>query len=386
MPAFAKTPHYDAVVVGARCAGASTAMLLARQGAKVLVVDHDRPGTDTMSTHALMRGAVMQLDRWGMLDGILATDVQPIRRTSFYYGAETIDVDIRPAHGTEALYAPRRKVLDSALASAAQDAGASFRYGVGCSGLIHADDGRVTGVRLKSASGEPEAVAADIVIGADGRRSSVARHAGAEVLRRSANASAAVYGYFYGLPNRGYRWYWEHEMAGGIIPTNGAQSCVFLSMPYERFIAELRGKGYAGFQTAMASHLPALAGDMAGARLTGHLVAFQGEQGYVRQSHGPGWALVGDAAYFKDPLTAHGITDAFRDAEILADAVLAGRPGDYPPIRDALSGEFFRLTDQIAAFDWTMDELKEMHAGINRAMKIGQNWIAENFREMPRAA
>ena len=89
--------HYDAIVVGGRCAGAATAMLLARGGMRVLVVEAARPGTDTLSTHALMRGGVLQLHRWGLLDAVVDAGTPAIRSTEFAYGDEIETVDIRPA-------------------------------------------------------------------------------------------------------------------------------------------------------------------------------------------------------------------------------------------------------------------------------------------------
>lgn len=386
MPIPTPQPRYDAVIVGARCAGASTAMLLARKGARVLVVDRDQHGADTMSTHALMRSAVLQLHRWGVLEDLRKSGVPAIRKTSFFYGSETVEVDIAPAHGTYALYAPRRTVLDATLVDAASRAGAEIRFGTGCRSLVFNDDGRVTGVEIESGTGRSDVVWADIVIGADGRHSSVARRVSAQTQRRSEHASAVSYGYFSGLPNLGYRWYWDRGVAGGIIPTNDGLSVVFFAAAPETFRDHLSQRDEAGLLSAIATRLPRMAGDLSGAQLTGRLVTFRGEHGYVRQSQGPGWALVGDAGYFKDPITAHGITDALRDSEILADAIIAGRPADYPQTRDALSADFFRLTDSIAAYDWTFDSLKSMHMDLNRAMKSTQSWIVENLPPLPLAA
>lgn len=378
--------RYDAIIVGARCAGASTAMLLARQGARVLVVDHDQPGTDTMSTHALMRGAVLQLHRWGVLDRIRACGTPPIRRTSFFYGRETVDVDIAPVLGTDALYAPRRTVLDAALVEAAAASGAEFRFGTGCKGLLRDDAGRVAGIEIQSADGRGVKLLADLVIGADGRRSAVARDVGAAVLRRAANTSAVVYGYFVGLENLGYRWFWAPRAGGGIIPTNDGLSCVFLAMAPDAFAENLPCRDAAGFAAAVASRLPVMAEHLTGAPLASRPVTFRGETGYMRQVTGPGWALVGDAGYFKDPITAHGITDALRDAEILARAIASGRPETYAATRDRLSGDFFRLTGKIASYGWTLEDLKSLHIDLNRAMKGTQSWILDNFASLPHAA
>lgn len=372
--------HYDAIVVGARCAGAATAMLLARSGAKVLCVDYGQPGTDTLSTHTLMRVAVIQLHRWGVLPAIQDAQTPPVRTTRFHYGDEAIDVSIRPAFGTDALFAPRRTILDLALVRAATEASVTFRFGTACVGLVHGADGRVEGARLKGPEGREEVLRAGIVIGADGRRSSVARHVGARTMKRGEHATSTVYGYFDGLPQDGFHWHYAPGAAGGVIPTNDGLSCVFLSLPPSVFRQELRGKGEAGFRATAARDIPGLGRALGDARLASPMYAFAGEPGFMRDAQGPGWALVGDAAYFKDPVTAHGITDALRDAEILADAIIAGSPQDYPAIREALVAEFFRITDEIASFRWSLDEIRTHHVALNTAMKLGQTWILDHSR------
>ncbi|WP_347311667.1 NAD(P)/FAD-dependent oxidoreductase [Defluviimonas sp. SAOS-178_SWC] len=377
--------YYDAVIVGARCAGAATALLLARQGARVLVVDHDQPGSDTMSTHALMRGAVIQLKKWGVLDTLIRAGTPAIRRTSFLYGDQVFDVDIKPEHGVDALYAPRRSLLDATLAEAAGATGAEFRYGTGCTGLLFDEARRVRGVTLRAPSGATEEVCAGIVIGADGRRSAVARYVGATVSRQATNSIACVYAYMSGLPNHGYRWHFAPGAAGGIIPTNEGLSCVFAAVA-PGVLAEARTNGTASHEALIARHLPVLADEIAGAAPVERPVTFPGSYGYFRQSAGPGWALVGDAGYFRDPLTAHGITDALRDAEVLADAVVRGNVGAYPTLRDALSSEFFEITDQIAALDWSMEEIQRHHYRLNKVMKANQDRIAGIGGALPRAA
>ena len=170
---------YDALVVGARCAGAATAMLMARQGMRVLVIDRGGYGTDTISTHALMRGGVLQLHRWGILPRLQEAGTPPVRETTFHYGDEATTVVIKPSNGVDALYAPRRTLLDRTLVDAARDAGATVRHGQTLIGLTHRSDGRVCGATVRDADGNAMRVAADLVVGADGVGSSVARLTGA---------------------------------------------------------------------------------------------------------------------------------------------------------------------------------------------------------------
>src|SRR4051794_15756966 len=192
-----RASSYDVVVVGARVAGASTAMLLARAGLRVLVVDKARAGTDTLSTHALMRGGVLQLHRWGVLDAVVAAGTPAVRHTVFHIDEERTDISIRPAYGVDALYAPRRFILDRLLSEAALEAGADVRYGVHATGLVWRDR-RVTGVVLREPGGAERVVHADLVIGADGARSRVAAWVQARLLRTASATAAGVYGYFRG--------------------------------------------------------------------------------------------------------------------------------------------------------------------------------------------
>ncbi len=376
---------YDVIVVGARCAGASTAMLLARKGVKVLVVDHDQPGTDTISTHALMRAGVFQLRKWGLLHAIIGAQTPAVRRTSFIYDGEALDIDLKDEDGIAALYAPRRTLLDATLANAAAIAGAELRYGTGFSGFVTDDEGRVIGAKVRTPTGAIEQVRAPLVIGADGRRSAVARAAGAQVTRAAQNSISCLYQYVGGLPNRGYRWHFAPGAAGGVIPTNDGQSCVFVAVPPE-VQADLRKAGPLKLDKIANRFVPALNDDLAGAEAASVPVLFPGLPGFFRQSAGPGWALVGDAGHFRDPITAHGITDALRDAEILADAVIAGTVADYPALRDSLSSKFFALTDRLAGLDWTMGEVQNIHHALNRAMKANQRWVAGTNRDLPIAA
>jgi 2-polyprenyl-6-methoxyphenol hydroxylase-like FAD-dependent oxidoreductase len=366
------SPSYDAVVVGARCAGAATAMLLARRGLRVLVVDRGRYGTDTLSTHALMRGGVLQLHRWGVLEALEATDTAPIRTTSFHYGDEVIDIAIKPRDGVQALYAPRRTVLDALLVDAAKEAGAEVAYGARLVDLTRSDDNRVCGIVLKDHEGGTFRIESGITIGADGMRSTLAGLVGAEPYRLGRHASGVVYGYWTGLEVEGYHWYYRPGVSAGYIPTSHGQTCIFASVPAQRFHEEIRFDTVAGYHRVLAECSTDLAAAVSAADLVGNFRGFPGQVGYFRQSWGPGWALVGDAAYFKDPLTAHGITDALRDAELLARAVADGSEGalsDYQNRRDELALGLFDITDAIASFEWDLPAVMRLHRSLSDEMK-----------------
>ncbi len=378
--------QYDAIIIGARCAGAATAMQLARGGERVLVLERGQPGSDTMSTHALMRGAVIQLDRWGLLDRVIASGAPEVTRTRFSYGSEVIDLDIRPSHGTRSLIAPRRYVLDNLLAIAAEEAGAEIRYGASFVDLVRDPYGQIEGVIYDSAERRQQAYA-PLVIGADGRRSRVARRVHARVLKKATHTTNCIYAYVKGLPNEGYQWFYQEALGTGAIPTHNGEHCVFASSTPQRLRGLVRAMGS---EEALLHLLreanPEFGHQLASAKMVTHPVIYGGDPGFLREAAGPGWALVGDAGYFKDPLTAHGITDAFRDAEVLSQAILSGQSlYDYEAARNACSAELFEVTDRIAALDWSLDELKGLHLRLNEIMKAEQAMIAGE-RDMPLAA
>lgn len=363
--------RYDVVIAGGRCAGAATAMLLARSGLRVLVVDPMRRGSDTLSTHALMRAAVLQLARWGLLDRLRAAGTPTIGSTTFHYGGESITVPIKNRDGVDGLYAPRRTVLDPILLDAAETAGAEIALGHAVVGLRCDGDGRVRGATIAGAEGGEVEVAADVVIGADGVRSRIAGLVGAVEEQVAGSATASIYGYHRDLGVEGFHWYYQVGASVGAIPTNDGDTCVFASLPPTRFEAS-RSKGLETvFREVLQQVSPEFAARVAGTARSSKLRGFAGVRGYLRRSAGPGWALVGDAGYFKDPLTAHGITDALRDAELLARSVVAG--GDdalagYQRTRDGLVRGLFAVTDRIASFDWDLEEVKALHLGLSREM------------------
>jgi flavin-dependent dehydrogenase len=358
---------FDAIIVGARCAGAATALVLARAGARVLVVDRGVYGSDTLSTHALMRGGVLQLDRWGLLPAVVAAGTPPVRTTTFSYAAQDVTVSIEPRYGVTALYAPRRTVLDRILVDAARASGAEIEYGVRVDDVRMDDLGRVRGIHTDRL-GE---VKADVVIGADGLHSTIARRVGAEPVLEGRHATGVLYTYWEGLQSDAFYWGYRHEAGIGVIPTNGGASCVFIAVPSGRFHDEVRGDALAAYRRFIREAMPELDARLAGVRRVEQVRGFGGHRGCIRRSSGPGWALVGDAAYFKDPLTAHGITDALRDAELLARAIIAGTPdalSTYETTRLELSKGLFEVTDAIVSFANTDAQLQELHRALSTEM------------------
>ena len=367
-----RSQGYDVVVIGARCAGAATAMLLARRGLRVLAVDRDRYGTDTLSTHALMRAGVLQLHHWGILEKVKAAGTPTVRSTSFHYADAAVEVQIKPQDGVDGLYAPRRTVIDTLLVDAARESGAEVAYGTRLIDLARSADGRVCGVCLRDSDGRESKIAAELVIGADGVRSTVADLVGTECYHTGRHATGSVFSYWSGTEIDGYHWYFRPGVSVGAIPTNGGLICIFVSVPQSRFHDEVRRDKAAGHQRVLMECDPDLASVVQGAERAERYRGFAGQVGFFRQSYGPGWALVGDAGYFKDPLTAHGITDALIDSELLARAAVDGTEGvfaDYQRARDDRAMGLFEVTDAIASFTWDLTKLQHLHLALSDEMQ-----------------
>ncbi len=368
--------RHDVVIVGARCAGAATAMLLAKRGLNVLVLERARLGSDTLSTHALLRGGAVQLRRWGLLDRIAAAGTPAIRRTLFHYGDDdTITVSIKPAVGVDALYAPRRTLLDRVLVDAAISAGAQVKFGVDVTGLERDSTGRVVGVVGRDRRGDLLQAHGWLTVGADGARSLVARDVEAATVRTGVGSGAIVYGYWGGLDVTGYEWFYRPGGTAGLIPTNDGAVCVFAGTSTHRFQRELAGDVRAGYLRLLK--------EVTGAdvRLDAtppprRLHAHPGHPSYVRKPWGPGWALVGDAGLYLDPLGTHGITDALRDAQLLSHAVAAVLRGEeevtafshYEARRDRIAGPMFSAVDELASYQWTSTSVRRPLQELSSAM------------------
>ena len=189
----------DVVIVGARCAGAATAMLLARAGHDVVMIDRAALPSDTTSTHSLSRGAVVQLSRWGLLDAVLDSGAPPIHTVDFHrydvHGHQVARHVIKDKAGVDLVLAPRRHELDRVLAEAAINAGSRLLDGTTVRAVVQDVRGRATGVRAVTEDGELLDVHARLVIGADGMRSKVARHVAAPITERHAPGGVCLYTY-----------------------------------------------------------------------------------------------------------------------------------------------------------------------------------------------
>ena len=318
---------FDAIVVGARCAGSATAMLLARNGYRVLLVDKGRFPSDTLSTHYIHQPGIAKLHRWGLLDKVVASGCPPVERQIFDAGPFALHAAPPGVDGITVGYAPRRTVLDKILVDAAVAAGAELRERFSVTELSM-DGDRVSGVRGRSEGGSTVTENARIVIGADGVHSAVARLVDAPVYNAVPAASCAYYAYWSDVDVTTAELYPRPGRMVIAAPTNDALTLVIVYWPQSDF-ERVRADIDRHFMDAVAQ-VPALAERVrAGTRAE----KFRGSgdlRNFFRRPYGPGWALVGDAAYHKNPITAQGISDAFRDAELIAGAIDDGFAGRSP--------------------------------------------------------
>ncbi|MGA4861581.1 NAD(P)/FAD-dependent oxidoreductase [Streptomyces lavendulocolor] len=365
-------PDHDVVVVGARCAGAPTAMLLARRGHRVLLVDRATFPSDTVSTHLIHPPGLAALDRWGLLERVVATGCPPIDTYAFDLGPFTITGS--PAgEGFEASYAPRRTVLDKILVDAAAASGAEVREGFTVERIL-SDGGTVTGIAGHDRAHRPAAAHARIVVGADGLHSSVARAVGAVGYAEKPRINAYYYAYWAGLPMRGvFEAYDREDRALAAWPTNDDLTLVICGWPMRDFMANR--DDVEGNYHATLARVPAFAQRVAAATRAERFVGM-GVPNYFRIPYGPGWALVGDAGYLKDPITAQGIQDAFRDAERCAGAIDDALTGRRPfeeamraaqEERDAQVMSMYEFTAQFATMEPPPPEMREMLYAASRS-------------------
>lgn len=361
---------YDAIVVGARCAGSPTAMLLARKGYRVLLVDRAGFPSDSLSTHYIHQPGVARLARWGLLDSVIASNCPPARQQCFDAGPFTLCGTPTAVDGVKDAYAPRRTVLDSILVDAAATAGAEVREHFSVSEIV-TEGSRVIGIRGRAAGGSPVLEKARIVIGADGLHSLVARQVQAPTTLLRPTYTCAYFTYFSELPVAGAELYPRPGRMIIAAPTNDAQAFVIVYWPHAMFHqvrADIAGHFFAALDLA-----PSLAERVRQARQSERFRGTGDLRNFFRRPYGPGWALVGDAGYHKDPITAQGISDAFRDAELLAEAIddgLAGRStldealAEYERRRDAAAMAIFEMTCQLATLEPPPAEMEQLFGAL----------------------
>jgi 2-polyprenyl-6-methoxyphenol hydroxylase-like FAD-dependent oxidoreductase len=349
----------DVVVVGGRCAGAPTAMLLARAGLTVRLVERATSLGDVVSGHMIKSAGAARLQAWGLLGRVLDTGCPPITSAALWRDGHPNPLP--PVAGALPPLAPRRTALDAVLLDAAREAGVQVELGTAVAG-IRRRAGRVTGVET-SAGPRP----ARLVVGADGRHSRVARLVGATAYQHVAPVTCSYYTYWRGMPAGGLHVWAERNAFIGMFPTHGHLHLVFIQVPHREF-GMIRQCSRAYYEHAIRQ--PGLAG-LVGSGVIAEALRGTGDlPTFFRTSAGPGWVLAGDAGHHKDPLIARGITDAFRDAGLITAAATAGWDSGldealaaYPAARDARARPLSDANLAVAALN--LD-----------AAELGQAWLA----------
>ena len=338
---------YDAIVVGARVAGSPTAMLLAREGHRVLLVDRATFPSDTLSTHYIHQSGIASLARWGLVPRVRAAGAPAIRDYTLDLGPFALRGTPPPLGDVADAYSLRRVVLDQILVEAAAEAGVEVREGFPVDELV-TEGGRVTGVRSRGITER-----APIVIGADGLNSFVARAVDAPTYNDQGTLTFAYYTYWEGVEMSGAELYPRPGRMIVAAPTNDGQVVTIVLWPRDEF-HDVRADVERHFDEALEL-APDLAARVRAGRRADRFRGTAQLPNFYRRPHGDGWALVGDAGYHKDPILALGIGDAFRDAELLTDAVHAGLSGSAP-LAESLAG-YERLRNERSApgFQSTVD-------------------------------
>jgi flavin-dependent dehydrogenase len=316
---------YDVLIVGARVAGASLALLLGQRGYRVLLIDRDRFPSDTLSTHFMGTAAVPLLAKLGVLDDVEAGGFRRMTRTRTWVEDCLFEGPIAP-DGSYAL-APRRDCLDATLIRHAVSRGSvEFWEGAVAEGLIE-EEGRVVGARI-SRSGQRHTVRARVVVGADGKYSKVAAWVRAACYNEVPAMRPGYYGYYHGvgaLTETALELFYSQRRIGFIFPMQPGVDCLGLALQPDEFDV-FRKSPRQAFEDCFRT-LSGMTARLEGARLEGKLRGMRGVDNCMRVPYGPGWALTGDAGCLKDPITGIGIEDALKQAFLLADALAATLAG-----------------------------------------------------------
>jgi 2-polyprenyl-6-methoxyphenol hydroxylase-like FAD-dependent oxidoreductase len=364
------TKAFDAIIIGARCAGSSTAMLLARKGYRVLLVDRATFPNDTVSTHILHPLGVRMLSKWGLLDRLAETGCPPIHTYTFDFGPFVIS----GAPGTReapVAYCPRRTILDKLLVDAAAQSGVELREGFTAEEILF-DDGRAIGIRGRSKRGDSTVAHAHVIVGADGRHSFTAEAVRPECYDEKPPLLAAYYSYWSGIPLVGrFENYIRDKRGFAAAPTHDGLTMVIVGWPYAEFADFKKDieKNYLGTIELAPAFADRLHGGKRESRFAGAAVP-----SYFRKPYGPGWVLVGDSGYNRDFITGQGIMDAFHDAEVCAialDRALSGTQtfnaamSEYQRTRDARVKAMYDFTCQLATLEAPSADMQQLFGAVH---------------------
>jgi len=357
---------YDVIVVGARCAGSPTAMLLGRLGYRVLLVDRATFPSDAPRCHFIQPPGVARLQRWGLLEKIKASNCPSIPAVRFDVGPFVLFSSSPSTDGGVRSYGPRRTVLDNILVDAAAEAGVEVREGFAVQEVLM-DGDHVTGIKGRTLDGTTVTEKTGIVVGADGMRSIVARFVQAPTYNAKPALTCAYFAYWSGVPVDGIEIYERPQRVIFAFPTNDDLTCIAMECPvqeFQTFRADIEGNVLKTMALA-----PSLAERVQSGRREERFMGSGDLPQFYRKPYGPGWALVGDASYHKDPYLAQGISDAFRDAELVTEAIDAGLSGrlglaealgNYERRRNEETMPIYELNSQLASFDPPSPEMQQL--------------------------
>lgn len=332
----------------------------------MLLVDKAIFPSDTMSTYIVHPPGVAALNRWGLLERLAMTGCPPVDTYRFDFGAFAISGTPRPIDGISTAYAPRRTMLDVLLVDAAFEAGAELRQAFTVDALL-VQEGRVAGIRGHAKGGMLVKERARVVVGADGRYSVVAKTVQPARYHERPPLSTCYYAYWSGVPTDGFEFFIRPNRVFGVLPTHGGLTCVGAAWPRSEFTTN-RSAIERNFLKTLEL-VPEFAERVQAGKRQTRFVGTGDVPNFFRKPFGPGWALVGDAGYHKDPIAAQGISDAFRDAELLAAALddsLTGRRqfeeamAVYQRMRDDASLPMFELTCQLAGLKPPPPDLQQL--------------------------
>ena len=361
---------YDAIVVGSRVAGSATALLLARKGHRVLMVDRAAFPSDTISTHIVWQRGMNSLMDWGLADRVEGTNAPAIDTVAMDFGPFVLAGVPPPVGRARHIHSPRRKYLDKIMLDAAAEAGVEVREGCSVEDLVF-EDGRVCGIRAHTKSDGNFTESAQVVVGADGVHSTLARVLEPPEYNVKPRLACWYYSYWSGLGNRKIRFFSRVGRAFGCIPTNDGLCCLAVAWPQREFAEvkeDIESQYLASFDMA-----PAFRDEVAGAKREERFFGTGDVPNYFRNPYGAGWVLVGDAGYHKDPIMAQGISDAFHSAELLAgalDEVFKGRAtwddalSRYESERNAAVAAIYEMNAGFASLDPPPEETQRLLAAL----------------------
>ncbi|MCU1346231.1 MAG: monooxygenase FAD-binding [Acidimicrobiia bacterium] len=364
-------------------------MLLAQEGVRTLILDDPSASVAATRAEALTRAGVLLLSRWGVLDDVVAHGVPAVRRTVLHHRGYTASMSVKPSFGIGALYAPTRHLLQTTLLARALDAGAELRS-IAEVVDITVRDGRVVGVHARGLNGRVVEHAAPLVIGADGPQSTMARLVGSTMSLQSRLSAPISYGYWTGLTSDSFDWIFGPLGRAGVVPCGDQTACVFASPSRDHG----DGGGVDTIIELVESGSIEWGQRLRGAQAPSEAHTWNRPAGSVRTAHGPGWALVGSAGFFKDPTSVHGSTDELRDAELLARALLGGSGsersldhalGKYEARRDLYGLPLFDVVERLAGQVPDSEVVPDLWRQLNSAMVEEVEMLARlDPREAPR--